>query len=141
MASTTTPGTGTNPTPNPKGYADDEWFYSANGLARACFTDIGEGYEGDYDASDPDDAPLYRLDVNVAAAYAEQTWAEETDDPAWVYPSDGSICTHVEIDAHDPAVLIDLLTYAADAVAEALTSGTTSVKKAMDALSYLPTKR
>lgn len=127
---------------NDKPYADDEWFYSDNGQARACFTDLGEGYEGDYDETDPDDAPLYRLDVNVAAEHSDAVRGEEVDgEPEWVYPADGSICTQVVIENHGPEELIALLVYAANRIADAVTSGTTSVKGAMDSLSYLPTKR
>lgn len=126
---------------NRKPYADDEWFYSDNGQARACFTDIGEGYEGDYDETDPDDAPLYRLDVHVSAEHMEAVRGEETDEPEWVYPADGSICTNVIIENYGPEELVDLLIYAANSVADAVASGTASVKGTMDALSYLPAKR
>jgi hypothetical protein len=33
------------------------------GAITVTLTDIGEGYQGDYDPTDPQDAPLYRVDV------------------------------------------------------------------------------
>ena len=33
------------------------------GDVTVTLTHIGEGYDGDYDPSDPEDAPLYRVDI------------------------------------------------------------------------------
>jgi hypothetical protein len=33
------------------------------GAITVTLTGIGEGYQGDYDPTDPNDAPLYRIDV------------------------------------------------------------------------------
>lgn len=41
-------------------YPDHSFTYRG---IKATLTYIGEGYLGDYDPSDPDDAPLYRLDI------------------------------------------------------------------------------
>lgn len=122
-------------------YTYGTWVTSTDGTVRVSFDHIGEGFEGDYDETDPDDAPLLRLDVEVAAQHSDKVWGEETDDPNWVYPSDGSICTQVNMDTTDDATLRDLLAYAAASLSEAVTSGTTSVKSEMDRLSYLPVKR
>lgn len=122
-------------------YIDNTYVTSDDGKVRACFIYIGEGYNGEFDETDPDDAALYRLDIEVSAGYADKTWAEPTDDPDWVYPAGGSICTSVEMDKVDNATCLDLLGYAANQVAEALATDTNSVKDLMDDLSYLPTKR
>lgn len=40
-----------------------DYSFTYRGI-KATLTHIGEGYDGDYDPSDPDDAPLYRVDLN-----------------------------------------------------------------------------
>lgn len=121
-------------------YRDGTFVPSDNGTVRVCFTHLGEGFNGEYDETDPSDAALYRLDVEVTAALTETVYGEKTDDPDWVYPSDGSICTVVHVDGLTADTANALLTYAANKVADAIASDS-SVKSAMDALSHLPTQR
>lgn len=122
-------------------YRDGTWVTSSDGTVRACFTFIGEGYDGDYDETDPDDAALYRLDVNVAEPHLEVLDVEDLgngEDAGWGYPSDGSICTHVRVDDLSEADAHELLAYASNMVAEALAADTNSVKGCLDRLSWLP---
>lgn len=46
-----------------------DYSFTYRGI-KARLTYIGEGYHGDYDPSDPDDAPLYRLDIERGRANA-----------------------------------------------------------------------
>jgi hypothetical protein len=38
-------------------------YVATKGRLRVELTYIGEGYNGDYDPDDPEDAPLYRVDI------------------------------------------------------------------------------
>lgn len=137
-----TTSTPTASTPTASTYVDGTWVEAPGGKVRACFEYIGEGYNGDYDETDPTDAPLYRLDINVAAEYAEATYAEDIDDdPDWFYPADGSICTAVRMDDIDEETALILLGYAAETIDTTLLLGGGSVKGAMDRLSLLPDLR
>lgn len=124
-------------------YRDGTWVISGDGSARACFEYIGEGYSGDYDDADPQDAALYRLDVHVAAEFADRMDTEPVEgETRWVYPDDGSICTQVHVDGLSAVEASSMLAFAADMVAALLASGSSSsVKSAMDSLSWLPVRR
>ena len=64
---------------------------------RLSLEDIGEGYSGDYDPSNPDDVALLRLDCLIrTSTYPD---GEETDDPEWRYPDGGSVCTLIPVAA------------------------------------------
>lgn len=112
---------------------------SADGKVKATFEFIGEGNNGEYDETDPTDVPLLRIDIEVGPDYAKATDAEPTDDPAWFTPSDGSICTGVNMDTLGAVTGQVLLTYAAETTAQVLAYGRTSIKGQMDSLSHLPT--
>lgn len=105
-----------------------------NGV-RVNFEYIGEGHSGDYNASDPADEPLLRLDVNLAKGYYPYD-GEDADD-GWIYPDQGSICTQVRDGVvYETEVL--LLTYAACFIDRECRHGRMPVKRMMDVLSYLP---
>lgn len=61
--------------------------------------ELGEGFEGDYDSSDPDDVELLRFDVSYwhetgecdSALYS--TWS--VDKPEWIPCNDASYCTQL----------------------------------------------
>ena len=53
------------------------------GPVRVSMIDLGEGYNGDYDPDDPDDAPLWRFDVYVK------------DGGSWEPLDDCSYCTRL----------------------------------------------
>lgn len=122
-------------------YRHGTWVLSADQKVRACFDYIGEGISGEYDESDPSDVALLRLDVNVVADLSDTVDGEPVDDDGWVYPACGSICTMVPMEGATEGQMVALLSYAADTVADAIGSGTDSVKGAMDRLSLLPTLR
>ena len=71
------------------------------GAITVTLTDIGEGYDGDYDPENPNDAPLYRLDVTRRG----RDYEDEC----------GSWCTHIRadvkyVDYHD--IVRRIATYA-----------------------------
>jgi hypothetical protein len=57
---------------------------------------LGEGYSGDYDPEDAEDAPLYRIDVDINAEHpgAEPQWSPEEHIEAWG-ESGTSTCTTI----------------------------------------------
>jgi len=71
---------------------DAETILSAeDGKIRVDFVHIGEGYNGDYNPDDPDDAKLIRFDV-----YAKGI--EGFDKNEWVDVDDASYCTTLTVD-------------------------------------------
>lgn len=107
------------------------------GPVKVSFGYIGEGVSGDYHEDDPNDEPLLRLDVLVSASCGYG--GEETSDPAWLYPDQGSICTQVREDATEQE-RIDALRHAAEYLRDVVERDE-SVKHAMDRLSWLPQAR
>ncbi|GAB2733417.1 hypothetical protein [Nocardioides pakistanensis] len=76
-----------------------------DGPVRVAFTDLGEGYSGDYDEDDPDDEPLLRLDTAVradAGVDGEYVFTD-TDGAEWVNPDSYSWCTNISRDRTSPA--------------------------------------
>lgn len=61
---------------------------------RASFSYIGEGYYGDYDATDEDDVPLLRFDVHLMS-FANEEWQEDE----WMYLE--SRCTCIPAESSD----------------------------------------
>lgn len=97
------------------------------------FADLGEGNSEDYDPTDPEDYPHLRLDVLVRTSSGYG--GEDTDDPEWQYPQDGSICTSV--DARTPIeTQLLYLAYAAGYLSRVVERDE-SVKHAMDRLSWM----
>ena len=91
------------------------------GERRVSLSYIGEGYSGDYDPDDPEDAQLLRLDI------------AELIDGEWVTMDDGSYCTGIKLQT-DAEVIADLLKGIMDEVALL-----ERVKKAGERLSWLST--
>ena len=60
------------------------------GVVRIDWTNLGEGYDGDYDPENPDDVNLLRFDVSVA----------NIDKRRWEEVEDGSYCTQVPAHTH-----------------------------------------
>lgn len=110
---------------------DGEWL--VNGPVRVCFTDIGEGVSGDYNPDDPEDTPLLRVDCNVRVGLGY--CGEDTDEPEWLYPQDGSICTAIPTTTDDER-LCELLGMIAKDLRKVVESDR-SVKHAMDRYSWL----
>ena len=90
---------------------------------RVVLEHIGEGYSGDYDPADPDDAELVRFTV-------EQLVAGD-----WQPVECGSYCTHLLATA-SPGVLAPAAAAIADAVEEPLRAGE-AIKARCEALSWL----
>lgn len=63
-----------------------------NIVIRVSFSYIGEGYNGDYDSTDPEDAPLLRFDVEQMSFATEE----------WQYLE--SRCTCIPVDSSDDHV-------------------------------------
>lgn len=113
-------------------HTEDGWIVV--GDVRVTFVDLGEGAGGEYDATDPNDTALLRLDCNVRAGLGYD--GEDAGD-GWVYPDQGSICTQVPVDS--PGELeAALLQYAGAVLDHGVRHGRVSVKRMMDWLSWLP---
>lgn len=114
----------------------ETWLESAD--VRVRFTFIGEGVHGDYDPDDSLDLPLLRLDCLVRRTTAERTgqFFEDYSDAEWVYPDQGSICTCVWLGS-TPSLQLQYLAYALGYLQHVIESTSTSVKHAMDRLSWL----
>lgn len=78
---------------------------SRRGLVTVEFVDLGEGLEGDYDPSDPDDIHLLRFDAYVkvtpSARFNEMNGVGEKPDSTngWAARDNGSFCTQVPASA------------------------------------------
>lgn len=88
-------------------YQLDEWVVlnDTNGkpVMRACFTSLGEGYNGEYDPDDEYDEPLLRLDFEVPT---DSDFADEdsyTGDEGWsTVVGTTSTCTNTNGDKVTP---------------------------------------
>ena len=84
-------------------YQLDEWVVlnDDNGapVMRACFTSIGEGYNGEYDPTDPGDEPLLRLDFEVPSNSEFADEGSYTGDEDWsTLAGHSSTCTNTNAD-------------------------------------------
>lgn len=93
------------------------------GNVKVTLTDIGEGYNGDYDPEDPEDAPLLRFDV--------YRW----DGIDWEAVEDASYCTAIPVTTPRER-LVELAAVIMDAVHDDVVAGI-SVKKTGESLSWL----
>ena len=59
------------------------------------FSDIGEGFNGDYNPDDPDDVSLLRLDIQVRPSHEMAEPGYSSCDDGWVPMRRGSYCTNV----------------------------------------------
>ena len=89
------------------------------GNYKAEFIDIGEGYNGEYDPTDPNDVALLRFDVY------------ELVDGEWETIDDTSYCTAMPVDTPDD-VLDKALTHLLEEMSNA-----TSKKKCGETLSWM----
>ena len=108
------------------------------GDVKVEWVELGEGWCGDYDPTDPEDTELLRFDVYVRAGYAEANDvhgepAFDEGDGGWFVPSDASYCTQVPVDTDEPTrqALLEII---ADEVADALPA---SIKKVCERLSWI----
>lgn len=118
----------------------DEWLLSPDGRFRACFTDIGEGRCGEYNADDPEDEPLLRFDVqtsDAASAMAQDpasAGVDDEDDPdyGWYWVRDGSYCTQANAERVTGEQLHQLLTR----LLQEIDGETGSVKRQLEMASW-----
>lgn len=73
---------------------DTDWVTSPDSRFRACFTYVGEGWQGDYDSDDPTDSRLLRFDVQTSDP--DRVRCDDMDDDGWYWVD--SYCTQVEAD-------------------------------------------
>ena len=93
------------------------------GVACVELSDIGEGEDGDYDTTDPDDAPYLRFDVSVR------------DGATWEAVDDASYCIRFEANA-TIEIRRALLDRIMDEVHDPIASGQ-SIKRICERLSWL----
>jgi len=91
------------------------------------WSDLGEGINGDYDETDPDDIQLLRFDISVMHKADEEY--------GWQGVSDASYCTQVPIGT-DPEILKKGLNMIMDEIFEAVVEGH-SIKKACERMSWI----
>ena len=91
------------------------------GNRKVSLSYIGEGYNGDYDETDPEDAQLLRLDIY------------ELVDGEWESMDDGSYCTGVKVQT-DSRLVSRILNEMMDVIAPL-----ERVKKAGEQLSWVST--
>tara|TARA_Y100000310_G_C20578932_1_gene761966 strand:+ start:833 stop:1198 length:366 start_codon:yes stop_codon:yes gene_type:complete len=84
-----------------------------DGLFRVELESIGEGYNGDFDPSDPDDVELLRFSVDQ----------RETLDDDWTGVENSSYCTELPVDIDD-TIAEKALTHIINVAGDALREGT-----------------
>ena len=94
------------------------------GNVKVEWAELGEGWSGDYDPTDPDDVELLRFDVFV-----------KDKDGAWETPQDCTYCTRVPVSA-TPEQRAKLLKIILDKVCETI-QNRMSVKKICEKLSWI----
>ena len=104
--------------PQPKEFED---LTLEHGDFRVVWEWIGEGYEGDYNESDPDDVPLLRFSC------------DKKEDGEWEGLSDASYCTHMPITSS-----VELLAQGAGIILEVIKKA--SYKRRLQELSWLSPK-
>lgn len=92
-----------------------------NGQFMAEWVDIGEGWDGNYNPSNPDDTPLLRFD----------TYRKNGDE--WEPIDDGSYCTAMPVDTPDNILLraLELIVADLNAVVDL------NPKRALEGLSWM----
>jgi hypothetical protein len=86
----------------------DEWVVDEDKGIRLAFTNLDEGWDGDYDETDPEDDNLLRLDVQVRREHplADLDEPFDADADEWYLPvNGGSMCTAVRADKTTPEQL------------------------------------
>ena len=109
---------------------------SDDGLVKVEWTDLGEGYSGDYDPEDLEDEELLRFDVSIHKKLAEEyfPYASGTVDD-WYDPGDVSYCTTMPTDTPDD-ILMEGLKFILQEVEGPLKGGR-SVKRRCEELSWM----
>lgn len=111
------------------------------GRVRVTLEWVGEGFDGDYDATDPNDQKLLRFEVDYQPTHRaereqlERHWVIEHGYSSWTPARDASYCTQL------PASLTEaeqrrVLEYLMDEVYEPLMGGH-GIKKLCERLSWI----
>ena len=110
--------------------AYDEELELIKDNVKVCWTNIGEGYNGDYNPEDPDDKNLLRYDVYV--------YDDESDrEGYWRAVEDASYCTYVPANT-DNETLMKLLKVLMRQFYDVLHDNiNASVKKLAEAMSWI----
>ena len=100
---------------------------------------LDEGLDGDFDADDPNDKALYRLDVFLSVAAAERAGLDfevYDEEGAWATVQDSSFCTQLPLETV-AWIRAELLGFATERVQESLATGSPSLKRVCEALSWM----
>lgn len=98
------------------------------GNRKVEWVDLGEGWSGDYDPSDPEDEALLRFDVLQAPEGEEPDWENFGN---WELMDDASYCTQMPADSSE-----DILRRGAAIIMDA-TYGKSNIKKICEELSWI----
>jgi len=94
------------------------------------WVDLGEGWDGDYDPSNPEDVALLRFDVLQLVDVFDNPNADPVEE-RWEPIDDASYCTQMPADSSD-----DILRRAAAIIMDA-TYGKSNIKKICEELSWI----
>lgn len=100
------------------------------GNRKVQWVDLGEGFYGDYDPSDPDDQALLRFDVLQLVDVFDNPNADPVDE-MWEPIDDASYCTQMPADSSE-----DVLRRGAEIIMAA-TYGKSNIKKICEELSWM----
>ena len=106
--------------------SEEIFAISNDGSVKVEWVDLGEGFCGDYDPSDPEDESLFRFD-----SFAMQ-------DGSWEPLDDGSYCTQVPVET-DEETLKKLAQIVAEELADSYRA-CGGVKKAGERMSWISTE-
>ena len=98
------------------------------GNRKVEWVDLGEGWNGDYNPSDPEDTPLLRFDILQTPEEAEPDWENFGN---WEQIDDASYCTQMPADSSEAD-----LRHGAWIIMDA-TYGKTNIKKICEELSWI----
>lgn len=107
--------------PAPWAGYEDLWLESEDKIFRVEWVNLGEGWYGDYDDTDPEDVNLLRFDCFVR------------EDGEWRDPGNASYCTRMPADT-DPVILKQALKVILGAFSNHYESG---YKRTLEQLSWI----
>jgi hypothetical protein len=91
------------------------------------WSELGEGWEGEYNENDPNDEELLRFDVSI--------WNCDPEEP-WIAVEDASYCTAFPVNT-DPILRERALNYIMDEIWEQLADSRCSIKRICEKLSWI----
>jgi len=114
---------------------DKEQLTLTDGTVLVEFTDLGEGWDGDYQENDPNDTSLLRFDVSVHRNLTVAHDRCEDNGTEWLPVQDASYCTQMPVDT-DVTVLEKALRHIMSEVRDPLKAGH-SIKRLCEKLSWI----